>query len=591
MEKYFNSIQWKLIVIYILLILISMQIIGLYFIQFTEDYYIDNFNETLDAQASLLSVNLERYLIEDKQNEKEIDDLVNNLFALNGVDVSIIDNSGFIISSSEKKVPSIVGKKISQTEVNRALLGTRSEAVRIDSETGHRIKYLAIPIKQGKNVLGVVFLKASVEDVYDTIYRINRILLSAIIIALIFTVLLGFLLSRTITKPIKEITKQAENIIKGDYNQQVKIYSNDEIGNLGETFNHMALRLSDAINQTEEEKEKLSNILSNMSDGVIATDKDERLILINQRALDLLGIKEAQVKFKNINDILGEQILTNSKDYLLYEHEVENDIKILKLTISYIFHNNNEKVGAIIVLYDVTKEQKLEQIRQDFVANVSHELRTPLTTIKSYLEALEDGAINDKKIANNFIKVASQETDRMIRLVNDLLLLSRMEENKTIINKSLISIGEMIEDVVDRFNFKFRQKSIDYEINLPENIPLINADRDKIDQVLNNLISNAIKYTNKNGKILVTVYKINKNLYVEIMDNGIGIPKNHFSRLFERFYRVDKARSREMGGTGLGLSISYEIIKAHQGEIYVESEMNRGTKFTFYIPIDEEDVT
>jgi len=229
-----------------------MQIIGLYFIQFTEEYYIDNFNETLDAQASLISVNLERYLIEDKLNDKEIDDLVNNLFALNGVEVSIMDNSGFVISTSEKKIPSIVGKKISQAEVNRALLGTRSEAIRIDSETGHRMKYLAIPIKQGKSILGVVFLQASVEDVYDTIYRINRILLSALIIALILTVFLGFLLSRTITKPIKEITKQAENITKGDYNQQVKIYSNDEIGILGETFNHMAIRLNDAINQIEE---------------------------------------------------------------------------------------------------------------------------------------------------------------------------------------------------------------------------------------------------------------------------------------------------------------------------------------------------
>lgn len=575
--------------IYILLILISMQIIGLYFIQSTEDYYIDNFNKTLDAQASLLSVNLERYLIEEKQNKDDINELVENLFALNGVDVSIVDNSGFIISTSEKENPSRVGQKITQTDVNSALLGTRSETIRINPETGDRMKYIALPIKQGKNVLGVVFMKASVESVYNTIYRINKILFTAIIIALVLTVILGILLSRTITRPIKEITRQAENLTKGDFNQEVKIYSNDEIGNLGKTFNHMAKRLSDAINQTEEEKEKLSNILLNMSDGVIATDEGETIIVVNQSALNLLGLNENQVKFKKINEIFKGLILTKENENIIYKYEIEKEIKLLKLTISHMTHAHKEKTGAIFVLYDVTKEQKLEQIRQDFVANVSHELRTPLTTLKSYLEALEDGAIEDKKVASNFIKVASQETDRMIRLVNDLLLLSRMEEDKTIINKSSVSIGDMIEDVVDRFNFKLMQKLIELEINLPNKIPLIYVDRDKIDQVLDNLISNAINYITESGKILISVYIKNRKIYIEIADNGIGIQKKHFSRLFERFYRVDKARSREMGGTGLGLAISYEIIKAHRGDIFVESEKDKGTKFIFFIPLDEED--
>lgn len=566
-----------------------MQIIGLYFVQSTEDYYIDNFNRTLDIQASLLSVNLERYLLEESQNSDDINELVENLFALNGVDVSIVDNSGFIISTTEKGTPSIVGQKISQTDVNIALLGTKSEIIRINPDTGDRMKYLALPIKQGNNVLGVVFMKASVESVYDTIYRINKILFTAIVIALVLTVILGILLSRTITKPIKEITRQAENITKGDFNQEVKIYSNDEIGNLGKTFNHMATRLFDAINQTEEEKERLSNILLNMSDGVIATDEDDIVIIVNQSALNLLGLSENQVRFKNINEIFKGLTLTKEKDDIIYRYEIEKEIKLIKLRITHMTHAHKEKRGAIFVLYDVTKEQKLEQIRQDFVANVSHELRTPLTTIKSYLEALQDGAVEDEKVAINFINVASQETDRMIRLVNDLLLLSRIEEDKTIINKSSVSLKEMIEDVVDRFNFKLKQKSIKLELSLPDEIPLVYVDRDKIDQVLDNLISNAINYITENGRILISVYIKNKKIYIEIADNGIGIQKKHFSRLFERFYRVDKARSREVGGTGLGLAISHEIIKAHNGEIMVESEKNIGTKFIFYIPLNEED--
>lgn len=590
-RRFFHSIQWKLVVTYILLILISMQIIGIYFVQSVEKYFVDNFNETLNAQASLLSVNLERYLTEDEmeetENSSDIDELLDNLFALNGVDVSIIDRSGIILSTSEKVSPSIVGQKISQTEVNRALLGTRDEAIRVDSNTGHRMKFLAIPIKQGNNVFGAVFMKASIEDVYDTIHRINKILMTSTLIALIFTALLGFILSRTITKPIKEITTQAVGLTKGDFNQRVKIYGDDEIGRLGETFNRMAKRLKEAIDQNEEEKEKLSSILTHMSDGVIATNEEGKIIVVNQRALEIVGLEEFQIIGRQINEIFTKISAPKNGGNILYEYEYENDIKVLKMSFNMIHRLNRGEVGTIVVLYDVTKEQKLEQMRKDFVANVSHELRTPLTTIKSYLEALEDGAVEDQELANRFIKVANNETNRMIRLVTDLLQLSRLDEDKTKINKSLVSIKEMIEDVVDRFSFQCKQRAITLSVNLPEYLPTIYIDRDQIDQLLDNLLSNAIKYTRKNGYVSVSAKLKKDKLFVEIVDTGIGIPKKHISRLFERFYREDKARSREFGGTGLGLAISKEIVKAHQGNIFIESELNEGTKATFYIPLSE----
>jgi len=591
---FFKSIQWKLVVIYILLILFSMQLIGIYFIQSVEKYFMDNFDDTLKTQASLLSVNLERYLSDNEKDEeekrKEIDALVENLFALNGVDVSIIDSSGVILSTTEEVTPSIVGQKISQQEVNRALLGTRDEAIRIDAETGQRVKYLAVPIKQDNNVLGAVYMKASIEGVYDTVNRINKIFTTGTLIALIFTAILGFILSRTITKPIKEITEQAANITKGEFNQRVKIYGDDEIGNLGETFNRMALRLKDAINQNEEEREKLSSILTHMSDGVIATNEEGLIIVVNHRAEELIGKDIREIKDYHLEELFPNLKFPKSGESVLYENIFENEIKILKLTFKMIQSTNRGEVGTIVVLSDVTKEQKLEQIRKDFVANVSHELRTPLTTIKSYLEALEDGAINDQELATKFIKVADNETDRMIRLVNDLLHLSRLDEKSTLLKKSFVSIKDMIEDVADRFSFQCKQKSISLLIEVPKFLPKIEVDKDQIDQVLDNLISNAIKYTGENGEILVRV-KIEQNyLYVEIADNGIGIQKKHLTRLFERFYRADKARSREMGGTGLGLSIAKEIINAHGGEIFIESEPNTGTKVTFYIPIFEGEI-
>lgn len=569
-----------------------MQIIGIYFIQSLEKYFVDNFNNTLKAQANLLSVNLEKYLIDNEKGEvdkrSEINELVDNLVALNSVDVSIIDSSGIILSTSEKDVPSIVGQKISQIEVNRALLGTRDEAIRVDIKSGHRMKFLAVPIKHGNTVLGAVFIKASIEGVYETVHKINRILVTATIIALLFTALLGFVLSRTITRPIKEITKQAAKLTMGDFNQQLKVYGDDEIGRLSETFNRMSKRLRDAIYQHEEEKEKLSTILTHMSDGVIATDEKGEIIVINQRAIDLIDLKKEEIIGQKPVDIFKGLTIPKGGRNILYEYHHKGEMKVLKMAFNTIQRFNKGEVRAIIVLYDVTKEQKLEQMRKDFVANVSHELRTPLTTIKSYLDALEDGAIGDKEISERFIGVANNETDRMIRLVTDLLQLSSLDERNVKLNKTNVSIEEMIEDVVDRFSFQCKQKAISMVMDISKGISPLRVDRDQLDQVLDNLISNAIKYTKENGKIKVSAEERNQKVYIQVTDTGMGIPKSHLNRLFERFYRVDKARSRELGGTGLGLSIAKEIIKAHRGEIYIASEIDKGTKVTFYIPIIEE---
>ncbi len=567
-----------------------MQIIGVYFIRSLERYYIDNFNETLDTQANLLSANLESYLInENRENIKEeINYLVDHLFALNEVDVSIVDNSGVVITTTEKGNKNIIGQRVYQPEVNRALLGTKDESVKIDDKTGHRTKYLAVPIKRDNHILGAVYLQASMEKMYSTIYRINNILLTATIIALTITAALSFVVSRTITRPIKEITNQTMGMIKGDFNQQVKVYGDDEIGKLGNAFNTLAIRLNEALEQNQEEKEKLSSILSHMSDGVIATNSLGKVVVVNQRALEIIGLQEELVLNHFLNRILPNLEIPNDDREFIYSYEIENENKLLKLSFSMIQRVNIGEIGMIVVLQDVTNEQKLEQLRKDFVANVSHELRTPLTSIKSYLEALEDGAIEDRQLAERFLKVISHETNRMIRLVTDLLQLSRLDENQISLNRKMANIIEMIEEVTDRFSFQAMQRSIQLKTDIPDYLPTIFIDRDQIDQVLDNLISNAIKYTGENGSITVTVRLKQDYLFVEVKDTGIGIPKKHLGRLFERFYRVDKGRSRELGGTGLGLAIAREIIRAHQGEIVIESEVGVGTRVNFYIPASFE---
>jgi len=595
----FKSVEWKVVVIYILLILVSMQVIGAYFIREVEKYYVNNFTETLNTQSHLLAVNLQRYLDLDMENDQEkvednrqedIDFLVNNLLALRDTEVQVIDRNGVVLSTTEEE-RTIIGQKNTREEVNLALLGTRYEDTQINPQTGHRVRVLAIPIKNGLRTLGALYMVASMEEMYETLRRINSILLTATIISLLMTGSLGILLARTITKPVKEITRQAAVMAEGDFNRQVKVYSDDEIGQLAQAFNYLTKRLREALSQNEEEKEKLSSILTNMSDGVIAADKDGNILLMNARACEMLQVEESQVLGTNLADVLRLSIeeaqpLIHGNGSFLVKTEGEKDPIILKATSRKLKGSELMSKGIITVLQDVTEQEKLEHHRKEFVANVSHELRTPLTTLKSYLEALEDGAITDPEIAPRFVRVTLNETERMIRLVTDLLQLSRLDSKKGELRKTSVHVGQLVMDAVERFSVQFEQKQIKVEMDLPTWMPFIQADRDGITQVIDNILSNAVKYSYPDTTLKVKVQTVQEMIQIGIEDQGVGIPKRDLTRIFERFYRVDKARSREMGGTGLGLSIAREIISAHQGEIKLESEVQQGTKVTITLPID-----
>lgn len=436
------------------------------------------------------------------------------------------------------------------------------------------------------------------EDVYKTIRSINRILISGTLIALGLTAILGVLLTSTITNPIKEITKQATAVAEGNFDQQVIIQGTDEIGQLGQTFNFMMNRLKEALSLNEEEKEKLASILTNMNDGIIATDDRGHVIVLNRRAKQILQTEEETTLGLDISEVLGIPMDTirgflqgHVSTTLLDIHLPDDDEKLsVRITFTPIHRRGEGQNGIIAVLQDVTDQEKLEQARREFVANVSHELRTPLTTIKSYLEALDDGAIEEPQLASRFISVTRSETERMIRLVTDLLHLSRLDSKQSMMSKSSTLVNEMLEEVADRFSFQLQQRKIQILIHVEQGVTSLLLDRDKIDQVLDNLVSNAIKYTGDEGAIRLEARRIEKDvLEISVQDNGIGIPKKDLSRIFDRFYRVDKARSRNMGGTGLGLSIAREIVKAHGGSINLESELGQGTRVVFTLPIQQEE--
>ncbi|MDB5055728.1 MAG: histidine kinase [Bacilli bacterium] len=606
--RFFRTIQVKLIIMYVLLILFAMQLIGIYFMKTMESSLKNNFSETLDQQSKLFALLVEPYFSQDttsldgnsadsKKQNIDLNAFVSNWYTIMNADIQVIDANGIVLATSLPNATKIIGQKNTQLIVSQALQNitdSDNDGIMVDTD-GYLKKFIAKPVGSGGKVTGAVYIVASMENTFNTIHRINRIFLSGTLIALALTALLGIILSHTITSPIKDITRQVTSVAKGSFDRKLKVLSQDEIGQLSHAFNDMTHRLQEALSLNEEERDKLASILANMSDGVIATDNEGQVIVINKRAKQMLQLDE-RVEGKQLSQILGLSqemalpLIWNEANTTMIEIRIPNDEDLnVRVTFTPIQRREKGVTGTIVVLQDVTEQEQLEQARREFVANVSHELRTPLTTIKSYLEALEDGAIEEPQLAQRFIGVTRNETERMIRLVTDLLHLSRLDSKEAMLAKEWISVSDMLEEVADRFSFQLLQRNTVISVHVADGMPKILMDRDKIDQVLDNLVSNAIKYTGDGGYIEIGAMQNPQNqLEIFVKDNGIGIPKKDLSRIFERFYRVDKARSRNMGGTGLGLSIAQEIIKAHDGIISLESEYNQGTKVTFTLPFQQK---
>ncbi|QHW32225.1 cell wall metabolism sensor histidine kinase WalK [Paenibacillus rhizovicinus] len=640
--RFFRTIQVKLIIIYVLLILIAMQLIGVYFISTMKTSLTSTFTNNLNEQANLLSEIAGQTLSSqpekpgnpgDQTREEYLGLLVSNLFSISEAEIQVMDASGKVLATSSQSHQSYIGKKNTSLAVSRALQGVRDNEEDIIDEDGVRKKIIAKPVVYSDKIVGAVYLVASMKDLYRTVDRINRIFMSGMLFALGLTGVLGILLAHTITNPIKALTRQAAGVAEGRFDQQVPVLGDDEIGRLSEVFNNMTMRLRDALSANEEEKEKLASILANMSDGVVAADERGYVIVSNRRALEMLrrddceGVKLSELF--NMEDTLSALPKGNDQQAVLYHTQPEGEEdELMRVTLTPIHRREHGISGTIAVLQDITEQERLEQSRREFVANVSHELRTPLTTIKSYAEALDEGAMDERELGQRFVGVIRNETERMIRLVTDLLHLSRLDSNQAPLRRQQTNMPEMLEEVADRFSFQMRKKSIRASVRVEDDITTVWLDRDQIDQVLDNLVSNAIKYTLDGGRIEITARRMHaraagsmpeqsdaypsserssrpgrtefatrasesgdqgrqepSSIAISVKDTGIGIPKRDLGRIFDRFYRVDKARSRSMGGTGLGLSIAREIVKAHGGSIALDSELNEGTTVTVVLPL------
>ncbi len=583
-----KRISGKLFFTYLIIIIICVISVGLFSTFYLRDFYLNHLSSNLESNATLVKDIL--YPDLTKNNLSQINSKVKMLGEEIKTRITIIDPQGKVLGDSEEN-PALMENHSDRPEIKEALQGRTGKNIRYSATLGVDMLYISIPVVTDNQILGVVRLSLPLVEVKENIAYLRRITFLAALIGLLLASFVSLIMSLSITRPLREMTEISQRISQGDFSKKLKIRSQDEIGQLADNLNQMSEELENKLKIISEDKDKMEVILSSIVEGIIAVDKEGRIILFNQALKEMIGYSGNSVLGKfhwevirnnQVNKILKETLQkgeTLTREITLFSPQE----KIFYVSASPLIEKT--KIwGAVVVLNDITEIKKLEKMRSEFVANVSHELRTPLTSIQGFVETLKEGAVDDPEKARYFLSIIERQSDRLNTLIEDLLQLSKIESEERLMNFQAVNLKELIEQVTLEFKGKIEDKGQLLKVDIPPQLPLLKADAEQIATALRNLLDNAIKYTPNKGEISITVLEKEKDIYVEVTDNGIGISSEHLGRLFERFYRVDKDRSRTLGGTGLGLAIVKHIVQAHGGKVGVGSELGKGSKFFFTLP-------
>ena len=591
----FRSLHMKLTLILLLLITSLMAVVGAFLTTSVSNFYIETFYQQMDsvfgvdqrdfvadlrsAAAEDNGAELIQEMLSTNAGSLGIDYRTRNYFVLDGV------SGGYLTGSADQTA---LPREQSANLLTARNAVASGDVTTVGDESDITADYMdvAVPITGGGNAFIIYIL-----DTKDTVSGLNSqlftIIMQALIIGLLIAVLLSFLLSKTMVGPIEKLTAGAERVAAGDFDSELPVESTDEIGILTGAFNEMSEVLQSTLAAVENERDKLDTLFLHMTDGVVAFDHDGHLIHCNPAANDLLRRKvEPDCTYE---ELLGDMHPFEEVLALQRPNYVEEELRVGERTLDLYLapFSDHKKGGVLIVLHDMTEQHRNEERRKEFVANVSHELRTPLTNVRSYAETLRDGGDIPRDTADSFLDIIITETDRMTHIVQDLLTLSRLDAGNAELVLSRFPFGEAIHSVVQANALNARQHRHQLTYDPPESLPLIVGDRSRLEQVMMNVIGNAIKYTPDGGHIHITAGSTEDTVWMEVSDDGIGIPEKDRERIFDRFYRVDKARSRESGGTGLGLSIAREIVSRHHGSIALAPHPGPGTTVRLTLPISQ----
>lgn len=587
------SIFWKqfissFLIIFLILILFTFLVIG----------ELKDYDKSLTKERLMTAATLSGEIIEpsiDNGNQAEIQRLASMLGEKTGVRITVIGENGRVLGDSSKN-PAEMENHADRPEIRDAIANDLGESSRFSDTLRREMFYVAVPYRgDGNRVLAVIRTSLPLSTLEKAIHPIETKVIYLGVILTLVALILSLGLSKTISHSLGGIIRSSEELAKGNLDISIPVTGGkSEISKISIALNQMAKKLNELFNQLSREKNQLQAVLSAMSEGVMVVSREGSVIIINSALKTMFNLKEDPTQ-KPYWEILRNRELTKLVESVLINWMPDSrEIFYLYPDEKHYFANviplDSPDKEVIVVMFDITDFKRLEKIKADFIANVSHELRTPLTAIKGYTETLEEGAYESPEDQKHFLKIIKRHTDRLINIVSDLLVLSEVESRDSLSKENAandleeLDINELIKSSIDALRSKANEKGIVISYGSDNGVHKIKANRFLLEQMFINLIDNAVKYTPENGKVEVRINEDDSQILTEISDTGIGIPKEHLPRIFERFYRVDKTRSRNLGGTGLGLSIVKHIVIMHGGRIEVQSEEGRGSKFSIYLP-------
>jgi two-component system phosphate regulon sensor histidine kinase PhoR len=580
----FRRIQWRITFPITLLIIVAMVILGIYLVNSVNRSQIDIVRSFLEKEARTV---VEAAVPSLQGHSISPNTLAKKLGAETNARITIMGADGTVLGDSEEN-PAAMDNHIARPEIRDALVKGYGESQRYSATIHQQMMYVAVPINNQGELLGIARVALPLNMVEQSVNEMTPIIILAILTTSILVILAIWYISRITTRPIKELTRMSRKMADGELGQKIKLGTRDEVGELARAFNEMSQNLQKMMNTVSTEKTRQATILASMTDGAIMTDNKGIILLANQAAGALLA-------FQNDGDITKPLI------EVVHDHEIEDLLKLclesgteksVLLDTTHTRHflrviaipiNDKELSGALLLFQDLTELRNLQTMRRELVGNISHELRTPIASIKAMVETLQDGAIDDKVIAPDFLARIADEVERMNHIVSELTELSRIETGKAVLIKGPANLNVIIETIIDQLNTLAARRQVMLTTNLSSNMPEVSIDFGRIRETIVNLIDNAIKFNIPGGKVTISTYSDEKSVTIKVADTGIGISRDDLPHIFERFYKVDKSRSGS--GSGLGLAIAKHTVQVHGGTIQAQSQQGKGTEFIVNIPL------
>ena len=563
-----------------------MGMLGLYLANSTRSSQLDNLRSQLENEARIAAeASSPGFLSQDKKGV--LDALAKRLGEQTDTRVTLIALDGTVLGDSAED-PATMENHAIRPEIRDALSTGSGESTRYSTTLGQKMMYVAVPISHQGEVLGIARVSLPLTAVESLVHRVTVSIIAATAIAALLGILAAWVIARITTRPIRKLTIASRKIASGELEQKITIEARDEVGELAHAFNEMSSKLKEMVETISGDRARLATILDNMADGVIMTDIEGNILMANNAAGKLFEIKNTDMANRHLIEVVRDheidevlKLCLKTAETQSAQYESGTSKRYLRVIAIPIAHD--ELSDSLLLFQDLTELRNLQTTRRELIGNISHEFRTPLAGIKAMVETLRDGAVDDKKVARDFLTRMDDEVERLTQIVAELTELSRIETGKAELSLEPVNLNLLIEEVIIQLNHQVERQQLSVDKKFAADLRSVQADKERVRQVVVNLIHNAIKFTSPGGKITVATQTHGGSVTVDISDTGIGIAKNDLPHIFERFYKVDRARSG--GGTGMGLAIAKHVVEAHGGKIRVQSEEGKGSTFSFSLSL------